>query len=137
LELLPEIAEIPGPLIEGKDAGSLNIPLGSWTFWMYSDEDSGELRAQREAGSALTQSGVSVLVPATNPLEIVKLKGKGTRHPKASVQEIVLGVYLNQRLGSTGQRKAHPPKGTSTLTYQKVRHAFAIDGAADRALVPR
>ena len=39
-----DIAEIPGPIIEGEDAGSLNIPLGSWTFWMYSDEEGGELR---------------------------------------------------------------------------------------------
>ena len=35
---------------------------------------------------------------------------------KTSVHRIVPGAYLNERLGSTGQRKAHPPKDTSKPT---------------------
>ena len=32
---------------------------------------------------------------------------------------------MNQRLGSPGQRKAHPTKGTSNLTHQKAKCAYA------------
>src|ERR1017187_7181032 len=43
---------------------------------------------------------------------------------ETSVQRIVSGVYWNQRLGSTGQRKAHPPKGTSTFDLSEGEACF-------------